>query len=1489
MDGLPDNIIKHYRCLKYHSQGINNVLDIEAGDHIGKFLFSDDSSPLGIRNIIGSLMKDSSVKNIINIATGKEECMTEYALAYLIGQLCGIEISDTTSSRKDLDPKDVLDQIGSTHNSAECPLSQIFMLSAMSARTKKAKSFDPRDALYDSRSRDMLSDPEKLRVRRDRLSTALGAIHASQSENPPVDGPSLALLTHGIRLMIDMRGTSDSILNRLADEGISRPANVLRSWIRKFAKVIDPLTSRSTPLSENDENVVVFTGDNADFKLHERVVSCVPMATILLGTESKDDTRHFNQHYMKGLVGKISEVSAEDLAATKEDDKVSQDIMYVQNISAILTAAIESDTIMSCSVSNVSGSTTRPRRETNVSFTWRSEVRVGTVKSTSSSHATIEFNDGDNPITRDIPLKDIDSNTPESEDTTSNKEKDDKKRCPEMFGGERYRFPPSSTCVGGVLTGLSSKNSDTAIRLIQEIKNRLGEEKFNKEVHVVVADQEFMPPILNRFFSKLARGDEVLPIIPALAIGHAMKGLSVSMMSYYQCFFDPMLETMGVKVGSPEYKKLYKGTMIRKTTNLVANFTEMLAISTAHRYLSEVGKEQRIKVHGGMASPIAIINEHIASNGSSDSTAYSAVAMDPDMRPIMLTITDSLISIAQDFEKWSRDKWGTPNRADVGPSGYERKSTHEPQLDTAEQELSDSIVQDTENYKIYQEMKYADDGDVKGLLSLCTDANLLGNGARKDKDTLAKKWYLYHFKKDKERAIKFGPSRKVPAGTNSTGIMICDLLFGVERFAIVHGHLLQRVRAKDFKPTHNTERYPTDWLVFFKALTVSTFMRHQPNYQRLTLSFLIQIAMILKHDDKRCIDLALKRIRWTFCVSESGDSHNCQPVDLLQEHSLVERVKKVGSRDPASYQHLEDRCIVDSYFRLLEIEARANENFNFILPNNASRVNEQHRISNSILSVWLAIIDAIKPILSDAAEEELDTIQGVTRKESHVKHADRSRAFYRSIDAVDHVVLSAAAFTKGYVYGLDVGIPPRKFPTLRQANRVVPKKKINTQSILAGVAKKAQLDAVQSLTSEENGYVSVSSSSCMLEGLAKAGDGKSAITSAILSTISDNNPYGVDRNQIGDGPHKPVVLTRTKADTAICVRNRAQRDGGNALAPIHIFVDTAKDLYCHVPERNDGNTVILLARDIICELVEKYHFDGVDMICLTMDVGQYMTSLRLIAHTKRGKTDAIEIWHGKLSKIKKGSDDLSEYGARSDLLKCGDRNFIELLFNTICNQARQLENEDWKLHRRFNPFALSIVGGSGQACVVVGVGGKQYIRLNTQSIKIPCRGVEDELAKNQVVKVEEGEMMIYSAMHTLLKIGFTHEKSNEGIDCIVKIHSNDSDAFAGLAMQSIYYLESTCLLKNKNFFGAIYLHGSQKSITQITKLGSIFETNVEVDRLLCPTGRGFEFMLDLVAIYYRLEQDSSLPELPPGHRAICMTTVVYTLLNHDYLRVAHTG
>ena len=97
-----------------------------------------------------------------------------------------------------------------------------------------------------------------------------------------------------------------------------------------------------------------------------------------------------------------------------------------------------------------------------------------------------------------------------------------------------------------------------------------------------------------------------------------------------------MLEAIGVKVGSPEHAKYYKGRVIRKTNNLVTNFTEMLAVAAANKYLAEVGNESRIEVEGSsFVSPNSIITTHFASEEcDEDETARSCVVMDPNMRPV---------------------------------------------------------------------------------------------------------------------------------------------------------------------------------------------------------------------------------------------------------------------------------------------------------------------------------------------------------------------------------------------------------------------------------------------------------------------------------------------------------------------------------------------------------------------------------------------------------------------------------------------------------------------------------------------------------------------------------------------------------------------------------------------------------------------------------------------------------------------------------------
>ena len=326
----------------------------------------------------------------------------------------------------------------------------------------------------------------------------------------------------------------------------------------------------------------------------KNVISVVPTGNIQMGIETEGEAKHFNEKFMSGL-GDLKDIKAEDILPTKEDDAYAQEQIDNQNIAALLCAATDdyqwlSDGLFSQRL-NAGSSETRPADGSPVKFTYRSELRDGVVKFTSSTHAEVEFIDGANTETTSIPLTDIHrsnkASAPEAVQADANVSSSPNAQ---MFGGDRHRFEPCTTSIASVLTNLSSKNFDTAHQILQDLINQHGEEEFNKAVHVVVADQEFSPVIFSEFFSHLT-ADKQLPILPALAIGHAMKNVSTTMMSYYECFFDPMLEAMGVKVGSPEHAKYYKGSEIRKTNGLVANFTEMLALAAAHKYLTEVGNK----------------------------------------------------------------------------------------------------------------------------------------------------------------------------------------------------------------------------------------------------------------------------------------------------------------------------------------------------------------------------------------------------------------------------------------------------------------------------------------------------------------------------------------------------------------------------------------------------------------------------------------------------------------------------------------------------------------------------------------------------------------------------------------------------------------------------------------------------------------------------------------------------------------------------------
>lgn len=109
-----------------------------------------------------------------------------------------------------------MNQIGS-NNDINCHTSQIFLHSTLSVRTKNG-AFDPAGSLYDSRDIKVLFDPEKLEARQKRPKTALAVMNASQKDQPYDTRSAFALLNHDINLMFEMRGTSDQLLDKLAEK-----------------------------------------------------------------------------------------------------------------------------------------------------------------------------------------------------------------------------------------------------------------------------------------------------------------------------------------------------------------------------------------------------------------------------------------------------------------------------------------------------------------------------------------------------------------------------------------------------------------------------------------------------------------------------------------------------------------------------------------------------------------------------------------------------------------------------------------------------------------------------------------------------------------------------------------------------------------------------------------------------------------------------------------------------------------------------------------------------------------------------------------------------------------------------------------------------------------------------------------------------------------------------------------------------------------------
>mmetsp|Transcript_29282 Transcript_29282/g.33629 ORF Transcript_29282/g.33629 Transcript_29282/m.33629 type:complete len:659 (+) Transcript_29282:2-1978(+) len=211
------------------------------------------------------------------------------------------------------------------------------------------------------------------------------------------------------------------------------------------------------------------------------------------------------------------------------------------------------------------------------------------------------------------------------------------------------------------------------------------------------------------------------------------------------------------------------------------------------------------------------------------------------------------------------------------------------------------------------------------------------------------------------------------------------------------------------------------------------------------------------------------------------------------------------------------------------------------------------------------------------------------------------------------------------------------------------------------------------------------------------------------------------------------------------------------------------------------------------------------------------------------------------------------------------------------------KDANWFPSHLFKDCIFGIIGGGAQHCCAFVGNVKPRLASN---VTVERKIIQKEL--NHIVEQGEGERMVFSVMHRLIKLCF-HIKPSCKMDAIFVIHSDDSDVTGGMAMFFVHSLHSTQqkykMKQSHRFTGSIIVRGRNKAVGAIMRLNKSLISHLGIDTNLQSTisGKGWIFQLDIIALYYRLEDCLKLSHLPPGHKAVSVTSANYCFSNNDYL------
>ena len=316
-------------------------------------------------------------------------------------------VSDTHSicstENQSNDPSSLVDAL-SKHASTDkleqfanldCDLTKVFLYSIMTTSLKKSQKFDPKASLFDDHNIDLfeIDGRAKLEKKLDKLLTTISCLHASQTNS--AKGFGRLKLIRGLLLYIDRKGgVSEKMMQELSSAGLSMASGTLRDFVQNIAGKINPNDLRQTPSIEDLIAWLIYTFDNADFRLYAKVVSMIVGGTILGGYETKEENGLMNKEYIKDLPIPDENKDMATVLPSEHDDMVAQEGIDLQNIQALMQAYYHRNQLFMTTKERTCNDDDSEKEYgigSSVRFDFRNGSQVGTVTMIDGIERVVEY------------------------------------------------------------------------------------------------------------------------------------------------------------------------------------------------------------------------------------------------------------------------------------------------------------------------------------------------------------------------------------------------------------------------------------------------------------------------------------------------------------------------------------------------------------------------------------------------------------------------------------------------------------------------------------------------------------------------------------------------------------------------------------------------------------------------------------------------------------------------------------------------------------------------------------------------------------------------------------------------------------------------------------------------------------------------------------------------------------------------------------------